>query len=79
MSDITPLVPETPSHFTCGSCMYCNVGPKTSQDVLSRVCHRNPPIPFAFLTQQGILVVSARGEIRTDTPACGEFDDGGEE
>ncbi len=65
-----PVAPE----LTCSDCIYCQPGPNTQKDVLSRVCYRNPPTALAILTQQGVAVLSVRPEIRVDTLACGEFE-----
>lgn len=58
----------------CGDCVYCGPGPNTQKDVLSRNCYRYPPTAIGTVTQQGIIVVSARPEIRVETPACGEYE-----
>ena len=59
----------------CGDCVHCKPGPKTQEDVLARVCYRNPPSVVGVLTAQGIAIVSARGEIRVDSYACGEYEE----
>lgn len=59
----------------CGACVYCLPGPKTKEDVFSRLCFRNPPTAVGAVMPQGLAVMSVRPEIRIETPACGEFED----
>lgn len=63
-----------PDELTCGDCIYCREGPRTKDDIFARVCYRNPPTLVGGVTNQGMAIVTARPEIRTDTWACGEFD-----
>lgn len=63
-----------PDYFVCGDCIHCQPGPDTKNDVMSRVCYRNPPTAFGVLTQGGIAVMSVRPQIRVDTFACGEYE-----
>lgn len=69
-------IPDALHETTCGTCVYCQPGPRTKEDVLSRVCYRHPPTAIGVMTNQGIIVASVRPEIRPDTVACGEYDDG---
>lgn len=62
--------------LACGDCIHCQPGPNTKNDVLSRVCYRHPPVPALIGTEKGPAVISIRAEIRVDTFACGEYDDG---
>ena len=66
--------PDIDTQPVCGDCIHCQPGPRTQEDILSRVCYRNPPTAFGVLTQQGIAVMSVRPEIRIDTFACGEYE-----
>jgi len=60
--------------LVCGNCEHLGPGPNTQKDVLSRNCYRYPPTSIGVLTPQGIVLVSARPEVRVDTPACGDFE-----
>lgn len=60
----------------CGDCIYCREGPNTQNDIFSRCCYRNPPIPALVQTSKGPAIMSIRPEIRVDTWACGEYDPG---
>lgn len=60
--------------LTCGECVHCLPGPNTANDIMARCCYRFPPKPLAVASPQGIMVITARGEIRSDTWACGEFE-----
>lgn len=73
--ELTDKSPHPDDVFTCGGCVHCQPGPNTKNDVLSRVCYRYPPTPMLVGTNAGPAVMSVRAEIRTETPACGEYEE----
>ncbi len=75
-NDLSHAKPADDGKLKCGDCIYCEPGPDTQNDILSRCCYRMPPVPMLAPTPKGPGVVTVRPLIRVDTWACGEFDSG---